>query len=67
MSTATTYQQERFAAAAGGARALGSVLDVVPVANATHARRPWTANPMFAVMASKHGSTPALRPEEAVP
>ena len=66
MSTPTTYQQERIAAAAGGARVL-AVLPVVPVAGAHDARRPWTANPTFAVMASKHGSTPAPRPEEAVP
>jgi hypothetical protein len=65
MSTHTIYQQERIAAAAGGARALDAVLSVAPAAGA---RRPWTAtNPTFAVMASKHGSTPAPRPEEAVP
>lgn len=65
MSTPTIYQQERIAAAAGGARALDAVPAVAPVAGA---RRPWSAtNPTFAVMAPKHGSTPALRPEEAVP
>ena len=67
MSTHTIYQQERIAAAAGGARVLDGVLSVAPVAGALDARRPWTANPTFAVMASKHGSTPAPRPEEAVP
>ena len=64
MSTHTIYQQERIAAAAGGARAL-AVPAVAPISGA---RRPWTAtNPTFAVMASKHGSTPAPRHEEAVP
>jgi hypothetical protein len=65
MSTYATHQQERIAAAAGGAPALDVVLPVAAVAGA---RRPWTAtNPTFAVMAPKHGSTPAPRPEEAVP